>query len=105
MEWFYLVLILAFFFWLAQMLFGYRRYADRADDRIAQTISNEENIIEQADGYEAQVAEKEEELKQLQEEDGSLEKRQKDLEAQVQELKQKEASTRPTRHRVESQGE
>ena len=105
MEWFYLVLILAFFFWAAQMLFGYKRYSDRADDQIAQTISNEENVIKQAEGYEAQVAEKEEELKLLLEEDRTLEKRQKDLEAKVQELKQKEASRRPTRHRVEPQGE
>ena len=105
MEWFYLVLILAFFFWSAQMLFGYKRYADRADDQIAQTISNEKNVIEQAEGYEAQVAEKEEELKQLQDEDGTHEERQKELAAKVQELKQKETSRRPTRHRVEPQSE
>lgn len=105
MEWFYFTLILAFLFWCAQMLMGHKRQSDRIDVHIADTVSNEEDVLEQAEGYEAQAAEKEEEMSGLQEENQKLEQQQKDIESKVNELKRKEASRRPTRHRVEPSGD
>jgi len=101
MEWFFLILILAFVSWCAQMLMGFKRQSERIDAQIEATVSNDESIVQQAASYEAQVQEKEEERKELQTEEEKLAAQQNELESGVKELKQKDASRRPTRHRVD----
>lgn len=101
MEWFYLVLVLALVLWCIQMILSYKRKSEQIDAQIEITTANDQALIQQAETYEEQGAEKGSTLAALQEEDQKLSAQRKELESKLRDVKDKEANRRPTRHRVE----
>ena len=59
MDWVFLILILAFIAWCVQILYAYRRQADRIQIQIDQVLASEAEVSEQADQYEDQAVHKE----------------------------------------------
>ena len=104
MEWVFLVLILVFITWSAQMVFVYRRQAERIESQIRQTLASQEEVTEQAKQQEEQAAERKTELGDLQRKANELAEEEKSYQSQIIELKQQDADRRPTRHRVEGPG-
>ena len=102
MEWVYLTLALAFLAWAAQMVLAYRRGAEIVAAQVAQARSNQEEILLQAECHETQAEEKKAELEELKGRAAELGGREKELQASILSLKQKEATRRPTRHKVQS---
>ena len=102
MEWVYLILILIFIVWSIQLIFVYVRQAEKLDAQIKQAQVSQEDVVLQAEKYEAQAEEKGTRLRELESKASELESKEKQLGEQISSLKQKEASRRPTRHRVDN---
>lgn len=102
MDWLMLVLILGFIFWSFQMIIVYRRQIERYDDQIAQVQTNTEEVTGMVEKYEADHAEKKEELDTLRQEAEGLEKKEKELGEKINTLKQAGDSRQPTRFRLDN---
>jgi len=105
MDWLYLALVLAFLGWSIQLVLGYRRQSAALAMQIQQAQVNQEEVMHQAESYEAQAEEKKAEQKELNKKLEETEAKEKELQKQIIALKQREASRRPTRHKVESSGQ
>ncbi|MDP6040152.1 MAG: hypothetical protein QGG64_16500 [Candidatus Latescibacteria bacterium] len=103
MEWIFLILILAFIIWTIQLLMVYRKQVEKIDAQIHMAQSNQAEVTEQAERYEARAQELAGELADIKGEIDSLEKTEKGLEREVGQLGQQSSARRPTRHKVEPQ--
>jgi predicted nuclease with TOPRIM domain len=102
LEWIYLILIIAFVTWTAQILMVYRRQVDNIQAQIEIALSNQQDVAVQAEEYEARAEELAEQLADLKSESDTLEQTEKKMEQEVNQFRQQQASRRPTRHRVET---
>ncbi len=105
MEWVYLVLILIFIVWSAQMVLSYKRQAGVLLAQVELAQVNQEDVVQQAENYEAQAEQKKAELKELEHKVGEHAAKEKDLQGQIIGLKEREAARRPTRYKVENSDE
>lgn len=105
MEWVYLILILIFIVWSAQMVLSYKRQASALVAQVEQTQVNQEDVVQQAENYEAQAEQKKDELKELEQKVDELAAKEKDFQGKIIGLKKREAARRPTRYKVENPDE
>ena len=102
MEWIYLILIIAFVTWTVQIIMVYRRQVDNIQAQIDLAFNSQQDVVLQAEEYEARAEELAGQLADLKAEADTLEKTEKGLEQEVNQYRQQQASRRPTRHRVET---
>ena len=92
-------MILAFMIWSIQILLVYRKQVDKIDAQIEQVETSRAEVLEQSETYEARGEELMAALNEIKSEVEGLEKTEKGLEREVEQFQN--ASSRPTRHRVE----
>jgi DNA repair exonuclease SbcCD ATPase subunit len=102
MDWLLLVLILAFTFWSFQMVIVYRRQIERYDEQTAQVVANTSEVIAQLEKYEADHAEKKEELDTLRKEMEGMDSKEKEMGEKIKTLKGVNDGRRPTRFRLDN---
>jgi len=105
LDWIYLILIVAFIVWSIQIVMVYRRQAENIELQIDATRNSQQDVVVQAEDYEARAEELTGQLADLKTESESLEKTEKGLEQEVNQYRQQNASRRPTRHRVQLDGD
>lgn len=105
MDWIYLILIIAFFIWSVQIIMVYRRQSANIELQIDATRNSQQDVVVQAEDYEARALDLTEQLSDLKTEADALGKTEKGLEQEVNQYRQQNASRRPTRHRVQLDGD
>ena len=102
MDWLLLVLILAFVFWSFQMIIVYRRQIQRYDEQTMQVLANTDEVVAQVEKYEADHAEKKEELDTLREQAESLDRKEKEVGEKIKSLKEAGDGRRGSRFRLDA---
>jgi peptidoglycan hydrolase CwlO-like protein len=105
LDWIYLFLITAFMIWSVQIYLVYARVVEKIQDQIASAQTSQEDVSAQAEEFEARAAELAEQLADLKSENDTLEKTEKGLKTELDQYRQNQEARRPTRHRVEMDGE
>ena len=101
MGWIYLVFIIAFVIWSVQILMVYKKQSERIDQQIQVAQTNQEEVTQQAEVYEARVAELATELEELKGEASDWEGKEKAIQRQLNENEERASRRNPTRHRVD----
>jgi hypothetical protein len=101
LEWIYLVLIIAFGSWSIQIFMVYKKQSERIDQQIQVAKTNQEEVTQQAEVYEARVVELATELEELKGKESDWEGKEKAIQRQLSEHQERESRRNPTRHRVD----